>query len=84
MGQAIAANRKFNEDQRREAGLGSGQLIVDRYGFAADLSWHAPPRKGDARNHHCHILFTTRGLNAAIPHVPDILMTFLLSQDRRT
>ena len=32
------------------------------YGVAADLAVHAPGRHGDARNHHAHILTTTRVL----------------------
>lgn len=33
--------------------------LVDR-GMVADISLHAPRRKGDDRNHHTHILLTTR------------------------
>jgi len=33
---------------------------VDRYGVAADVAIHAPHRDGDQRNHHAHILTTTR------------------------
>lgn len=51
---------EFSCRQRKEAGLQIGQMIVDRYGVAADLTWHWPSRKGDDRNFHLHILFTTR------------------------
>jgi hypothetical protein len=51
---------EFSPEQRREAGLAIGNMLVDRYGVAADLCWHKPSRKGDERNHHLHILFTTR------------------------
>lgn len=51
---------EFSAEQRREAGLAIGNLIVERYGVAADLCWHKPSRKGDERNHHMHVLFTTR------------------------
>ena len=34
--------------------------LVDRYGVGADLCIHAPGRHGDGRNHHAHILTTTR------------------------
>ena len=33
--------------------------FVDR-GMVADVAWHAPGRDGDERNHHAHILLTTR------------------------
>lgn len=31
-------------------------------GMVADIAFHAPHREGDQRNHHAHILLTTRGL----------------------
>lgn len=40
------------------------QLLVDRYGVAVQLAIHAPDAAGDARNHHVHLLFTTRSIAA--------------------
>ena len=37
--------------------------FVDR-GMVADIALHAPGRDGDERNHHAHILLTTRELDA--------------------
>lgn len=34
--------------------------VVERFGVAADVAIHAPGRDGDQRNHHAHILTTTR------------------------
>ena len=34
--------------------------LVERYGVAADVAIHAPGKEGDIRNHHAHILTTTR------------------------
>lgn len=34
--------------------------VVERFGVAADIAIHAPGREGDQRNHHAHILTTTR------------------------
>ena len=34
--------------------------LVERYGVAADVAIHAPGKDGDIRNHHAHILTTTR------------------------
>lgn len=34
--------------------------LVNRYGVAADLAIHEPDTAGDQRNHHAHILLTTR------------------------
>ena len=38
--------------------------LVDRYGVAVDVAIHAPHREGDQRNHHAHVLTTTRALEA--------------------
>ena len=40
------------------------QALVERYGVAADVAIHAPHRDGDARNHHAHVLTSTRVLGA--------------------
>ncbi|WP_346380553.1 MobQ family relaxase [Acidithiobacillus sp.] len=32
-------------------------------GMVADVAIHAPPREGDARNHHAHVLLTTRKIS---------------------
>ncbi len=56
----VAFPAEFSPEQRREAGLKIGRLLVARYGSAADLAWHAPPQHGDVRNHHMHALFTAR------------------------
>ena len=36
--------------------------LVSRYGVAVDVAIHAPHREGDQRNHHAHVLTTTRRL----------------------
>lgn len=36
------------------------QELHSRYGVAVDLAVHAPNTRGDQRNHHAHLLFTTR------------------------
>lgn len=38
------------------------QMLVDRYAVAATAAVHAPDRRGDQRNWHAHILFTTRSV----------------------
>jgi Ti-type conjugative transfer relaxase TraA len=40
------------------------RYLVSRYGAAVDFAIHAPDRKGDDRNHHAHIMMTTRSLDA--------------------
>ncbi|HEX4231145.1 MAG TPA: MobQ family relaxase [Bryobacteraceae bacterium] len=46
-------------DRQRIAQRFAGEL-VDRYGVAVSVAIHEPGRNGDDRNHHAHILFTTR------------------------
>jgi hypothetical protein len=41
-----------------------GQALVARYGVAVDVALHAPHREGDQRNHHAHVLTTTRAIGA--------------------
>lgn len=36
--------------------------LVERYGIAADIAIHAPSQEGDDRNHHAHVLTTTRAV----------------------
>jgi MobA/MobL family. len=38
------------------------QWLIDRYGVAVDAAIHTPERAGDDRNHHAHIMFTTRAV----------------------
>lgn len=40
------------------------QQLADRYGVAAQVAVHAPGTGGDQRNHHAHIMFTTRRMGA--------------------
>ncbi|MGA0617685.1 MobQ family relaxase [Paracoccus sp. KR1-242] len=41
-----------------------GQALVTRYGIAVDVALHSPHREGDQRNHHAHVLTTTRAIGA--------------------
>ncbi|MBD0274955.1 MAG: MobA/MobL family protein, partial [Acetobacteraceae bacterium] len=45
---------------RREIADAVARFLVERYGVAAHVSIHRPHRRGSQRNHHAHILFTTR------------------------
>jgi hypothetical protein len=51
-------------DQHRRADLARSLAagLVERHGCAVDLAIHAPGAKGDDRNHHAHLLMTTRRL----------------------
>lgn len=56
----VALPHEMSDAQRRELAIGIGQMLVDRYNVATQIALHAPDKEGDQRNHHAHILFTSR------------------------
>ena len=56
----IALPDELDEEQRKELAKNFAKSLVDRYGVVADLAIHAPSKGGDDKNHHAHILLTTR------------------------
>ncbi|HEY4214480.1 MAG TPA: MobQ family relaxase [Steroidobacteraceae bacterium] len=60
----IALPAELNAQEREALARGFARELVERHGFAADVAIHAPHREGDQRNHHAHILVTTRRLGA--------------------
>ena len=60
----IALPSELTQEQRLELATDFAKSLVDKYGVAADVAVHEPSRKGDQRNHHAHILITTRQLSA--------------------
>jgi ATP-dependent exoDNAse (exonuclease V) alpha subunit len=56
----IALPHELTPDVRRDLARSYGQLIADRYGVVVDVAVHGPTQKGDPRNHHAHLLATTR------------------------
>jgi ATP-dependent exoDNAse (exonuclease V) alpha subunit len=59
----IALPAELDAAQRRELALGFAREISDRYGVAVDVAIHLPGREGDHRNHHAHLLATTRRIS---------------------
>jgi ATP-dependent exoDNAse (exonuclease V) alpha subunit len=60
----LALPVELTPEQRRELATDFAKSLVGRYGVAADVAVHEPSRKGDQRNHHAHILITTRQISA--------------------
>lgn len=56
----IALPHELNDAQRSELVKGYAQDLSNRHGCAVDYAIHEPAEKGDDRNHHAHILRTTR------------------------
>ena len=56
----VALPSELDAEQRAALARDFAQALVTWYGVVADLAIHAPDREGDHRNHHAHILTTTR------------------------
>lgn len=61
----IALPAELDPEQRQRLAADFARELVLRHGCAADVAIHRPGRAGDSRNHHAHILLTTRRLTAA-------------------
>ncbi len=60
----IALPAELSADERKLLAHAFARQIVERHGCAVDVAIHTPGKKGDSRNHHAHILLTTRRLTA--------------------
>ncbi|MDC7694422.1 Ti-type conjugative transfer relaxase TraA [Asticcacaulis sp. DXS10W] len=56
----VALPHELNADQRLELVREFSQSVANKYGVAVDFAIHAPDEAMDVRNHHAHILLTTR------------------------
>lgn len=56
----VALPCELSAQERKTLALEFGRWLCAEYGVAADVAIHAPNAKGDQRNHHAHVLTTTR------------------------
>ncbi len=56
----VSLPHELTDEQRADLARDLTANLVDRFGFAAMFAIHAPDKKADERNHHVHILATTR------------------------
>jgi len=56
----VALPHELDQVQRQSLAKVIAQELADRYGTAGTLAIHLPDKEGDQRNHHVHILMTTR------------------------
>ena len=61
----IALPAELDAGERQRLAVDFARELVLRHGCAADVAIHRPGRAGDQRNHHAHLLLTTRRLTAA-------------------
>ena len=60
----VALPAELSPAERRRLALDFAKDMANREGCAVDVAIHAPGREGDNRNHHAHILRTTRKVEA--------------------
>jgi ATP-dependent exoDNAse (exonuclease V) alpha subunit len=60
----LALPHELNREQRVELVRAFSKDVADRYGVGVDFAIHAPHWSGDERNHHAHVLTTTRTIEA--------------------
>ena len=60
----LALPSEISAEDRSQITRKFAEELVSRYGVAVDVAIHAPHREGDQRNHHAHVLTTTRQLEA--------------------
>jgi Ti-type conjugative transfer relaxase TraA len=56
----VALPHELTAEQRLELTREFSQSLADRYGVAVDFAIHSPHGHTDIRNHHAHIMLTTR------------------------
>ena len=56
----IALPDELNTEQRQNLAKDFARFLVDRYDVVADLAIHEPSKGGNDKNHHAHIMLTTR------------------------
>ena len=60
----LALPSEISDEDRSLITRQFAEELVSRYGVAVDVAIHAPHREGDQRNHHAHVLTSTRKLEA--------------------
>lgn len=61
----LALPSELPAEERQELAESFARELITQHGFAADVCIHEPDKDGDERNHHAHILLSTRRLTAA-------------------
>lgn len=60
----LSLPHELDQQQRQALVLDFVREQCVNHGMIADVSIHAPPRDGDDRNHHAHVMLTMRSLSA--------------------
>ena len=60
----LALPAELPSGERQKLAGDMARYLADRYCLAVDVAIHQPSRKGDARNHHAHLLMSSRRVTA--------------------
>lgn len=60
----VALPAELSAEQREHLTLDFAKYLADRYGVGVDIAIHEPGARGDQRNHHAHLLLTTRQIGS--------------------
>jgi hypothetical protein len=60
----VSLPHELDDGQRLELVNRFARSLAERYGVAVDFAVHRPDPRGDDRNHHAHLLMTTRRIEA--------------------
>ena len=60
----VSLPHELGASARKQLVLDFTQALVEAHGVVADVAIHGPGKRGDLRNHHAHILFTHRAMDA--------------------
>ncbi|MEM6410263.1 MAG: MobQ family relaxase, partial [Pseudomonadota bacterium] len=58
----LALPSEISDEDRSQITRQFAEELISRYGVAVDVAIHEPHREGDQRNHHAHVLTSTRKL----------------------
>ena len=58
----LALPDELDQEERKELAVSFARELAGRYRCAVDVGVHLPDKEGDQRNHHAHLLATTRVL----------------------
>lgn len=64
----LALPEELTAEGRQALAVGFARELTQRYGCAVDVAVHAPGKEGDHRNHHAHLLATTRVVAGSALH----------------
>lgn len=64
----LALPEELTPEARQALVVGFARELTQRYGCAVDVAVHAPGKEGDRRNHHAHLLATTRVVSGSALH----------------